>query len=111
MTTEGFNLNEDYRPPPWPEDFGKRLEGLKRRTRLRWKEFAARLGVTDREVLQWRRGNRRPSRTSYLAIMALARELPGGYDLMSRDDGDNDADSNLHGNEPADQGRDGLGHD
>ena len=105
MTTEGFNLNEDYRPPPWPDDFGKRLEGLKKQTSLRWKEFAARLGVTDREVLQWRRGNRRPSRTSYLAIMALARDLPGGYDLMNGDDGDVNAD------EPADQDGDAAGHD
>ncbi len=105
MTTEGFNLNEDYRPPPWPEDFGKRLEGLKRQTRLRWKEFAARLGVTDREVLQWRRGNRRPSRTSYLAIMALARDLPGGCDLMAGEDGDGDADADG----PADQ--DAAAHD
>ena len=109
MTTEGFNLNEDYRPPPWPEDFGKRLEGLKRQTRLRWKEFAARLGVTDREVLQWRRGNRRPSRTSYLAIMALARDLPGGCDLMAG--GDANANANSDAAEPADQDGDTAGHD
>lgn len=110
MTTEGFNLNEDYRPPPWPEDFGKRLEGLKKQTGLRWKEFAARLGVTDRGVLQWRRGHRRPSRTSYLAIMALARDLPGGYDLMAGEDG-GDADANADADEPADQDGDVAGHD
>ena len=108
MTTEGLNLMDDYRPPPWPEDFGKRLEGLKRQTRLRWKEFAARLGVTDREVLQWRRGNRRPSRTSYLAIMALARDLPGGCDLMA---GYDDGDANADAAEPAGQGGDAAGHD
>ena len=89
MTTEGLNLMEDYRPPPMPEDFGKRLEGLKKLTGLRWQEFAQRLGVTDRGVLQWRRGRCQPSRTSYLAIMALAEDLPGGYELMT---GDRDAD-------------------
>jgi hypothetical protein len=64
--------------------------------------------VTDREVLQWRRGNRRPSRTSYLAIMALARDLPGDYDLMAGEAGDGgDADAA----EPADQDGDAAGHD
>ena len=82
-TTEGLNLMEDYRPPPMPEDFGKRLEGLKKLTGLRWPEFAGLLGVTDRGVLLWRKGQRRPSRTSYLAIMALAKDLPGGYELMT----------------------------
>ena len=90
MTTEGSNLMGDYRPPPWPQDFERRLEGLKRLTGLRWGELARRLGVTDRAVLLWRKGHRRPSRTSYLAIMALARDLPGGYDLMTGD-GDEDA--------------------
>ena len=88
MTTTGvLNLMEDYRPPPWPEDFGKQLEGLKKLTGLRWQEFAGLLGVTERGVLLWRKGHRRPSRTSYLAIMALARDLPGGHALMTGDDG------------------------
>ncbi len=90
MTTDGSHLNEDYRPPPWPEDFGKRLEGLKKQTGLPWKEFAARLGMTDRGVLQWRRGRCQPSRNSYLAIMALARDLPGGYELMTGESGADD---------------------
>ncbi len=85
MTTEELNLMEDYRPPPMPGDFGKRLEGLKKLTGLRWQEFAQRLGVSDRGVLQWRRGQCQPSRTSYLAIMALARDLPGGFELMTGD--------------------------
>ena len=83
MTSEGLNLMDDYRPPPMPQDFGQRLEGLKKLTGLRWQEFAQRLGVSDRGVLQWRRGRCRPSRTSYLAIMALAEDLPGGYELMT----------------------------
>ena len=85
MATEELNLMDDYRPPPLPEDFGRRLEGLKKLTNLRWQEFAGRLGVTDRGVLLWRRGHRQPSRTSYQAIMDLARDLPGGYELMTRD--------------------------
>ena len=91
MTTEGLNLMEDYRPPPMPGDFGKRLEGLKKLSGLRWQEFAQRLGVSDRGVLQWRRGQCQPSRTSYLAIMALAKDLPGGYELMTGDGRADDA--------------------
>ena len=98
MTTEGLNLMEDYRPPPMPEDFGRRLEGLKKLTGLRWQEFAGRLGVTDRGVLQWRKGQCQPSRTSYLAIMALAKDLPGGYELMTGSEDDAEPGSG----EPAD---------
>ena len=91
MTTEGMNLMDDYRPPPMPQDFGQRLEGLKKLSGLRWQEFAGKLGVSDRGVLQWRRGRCQPSLTSYLAIMALAEDLPGGYELMTGDGGADDA--------------------
>ena len=86
MPTGQRNLMENYRPPPWPEDFGRRLEGLKGLTGLSWQGFAGRLGVTDRGVLQWRRGKRRPSREHFQAIMALAQDLPGGFDLMTGGD-------------------------
>ena len=36
------------RPPPFPRDFGDRLERLKELTGLSWGEFAGRLGVTQR---------------------------------------------------------------
>lgn len=91
MTTEGMNLMDDYRPPPMPGDFGNRLEGLKKLSGLRWQEFAQRLGVSDRGVLQWRRGRCQPSRTSYLAIMALAEDLPGGLELLAGEGGADDA--------------------
>ena len=100
MTTEGLNLMDDSRPPPMPGDFGERLEGLKKLSGLRWQEFAQRLGVSDRGVLQWRRGRCQPSRTSYLAIMALAKDLPGGYELMTGEGGTDDA-------EPGDGGPEG----
>ncbi len=75
------NRIEDYRPPPWPEDFGERLEGLKELAGLFWLEMAELLGVTDRGALKWRRGGR-PSAANLLAIMELARGVPGGYELM-----------------------------
>ena len=106
MTTEGLNLMEDYRPPHMPEDFGRRLEGLRKLTGLRWQEFAGRLGVTDRGVLQWRKGQRRPSRTSYLAIMALAKDLPGGYELMTGGDADGETENGAGAGAGEDAGHD-----
>lgn len=43
------------------------------------------LGVTDRGALKWRRGGR-PSSANLMAIMELARDVPGGYDLMVNGD-------------------------
>ena len=56
MTVENRNRIEDYRPPPFPDDFGERLEGLKKLTGLSWGAFADLLGVTQRGLLKWRRG-------------------------------------------------------
>ena len=81
MATDLRNRIEDYSPPPWPADFGERLEGLKELAGLSWREMAELLGVTDRGALKWRRGGR-PSAANLLAIMELARDVPGGYELM-----------------------------
>ena len=81
MATNERSLTLDLRPPPFPEDFGERLEGLKDLSGLSWGEFAERLGVTQRGLAKWRRGG--PPSGAYLwTIIELARELPGGYDLM-----------------------------
>ena len=45
--------------------------------------MAALLGVTDRAILHWRRGLRRPSGANILAITELARSIPGGCDVMT----------------------------
>ena len=81
MVIEERNWIKGYRPPPWPEDFGERLEGLKKLTGLSWREMAELLGVTDRGALKWRKGGK-PSAANFLAIMELARGVPGGYELM-----------------------------
>lgn len=77
---------EGYRPPPWPEDFPQRLERLREMAGISWKRMAELVGVTDRGALKWRRGGR-PSAANFRAIMELAREVPGGYDLMMHGDG------------------------
>ena len=87
MATERQIRMGDYRPPPWPEDFPQRLERLKEMAGISWKRMAELVGVTDRGALKWRRGGR-PSAANFQAIIELAREIPGGYDLMmDRDDG------------------------
>ena len=69
------------RPPPFPDDFGERLERLKELSGLPWGEFAERLSVTQRGLAKWRSGG--PPSGSYLwAIIEFAREIPGGYDLI-----------------------------
>ena len=86
MATEERNRNPEHRPPPFPGDFGERLESLKELSGLSWGEFGRSLGVTQTGMRKWRRGG--PPSGAYLwAIIGLARELPGGYDLMMRGDG------------------------
>ena len=81
MVTEERNRTLDYSLPPFPEDFGKRLEQLKEMTGLSWAEVAERLGFTQRGLLKRHRGG--PPSGAYLwAILELAREIPGGYELM-----------------------------
>ena len=87
MATNERSRTLDLRPPPFPEDFGERLEGLKEMVGVSWGEFAKRVGVTERGMLKWRRGG--PPSGAYLwSITELARDVPGGYDLiMYGDDG------------------------
>ena len=87
MATNERSRTLDLRPPPFPEDFGERLEGLKEMVGVSWGEFAERGGVTERGMLKWRRGG--PPSGAYLwSIIELARDVPGGYDLiMYGDDG------------------------
>ena len=82
MTLAERGVLADFRLPTWPEDFGRRLEGLKALAGLSWREMAALLGVTDRAILLWRRGERRPSGANILAITEFARSIPGGIDLL-----------------------------
>ena len=90
MATDGRNRNGDYRPPPFPDDFGERLEGLKEMVGVSWGEFAELLGVTQRGMLKWRRGGP-PSGAYFWAIVELARDVPGGIELILDGDADTEA--------------------
>jgi transcriptional regulator with XRE-family HTH domain len=86
MTLAERNPLADFRPTPWPEDFGGWLEGLKVLAGVNWQEMARLLGVTDRAILLWRRGERRPSGANILAITELARRIPGGIEVLCQGD-------------------------
>ncbi|MDE2938029.1 MAG: hypothetical protein OXR67_03800 [Chloroflexota bacterium] len=86
MTLAERNPLTDFHPTPWPEDFGRRLEGLKVLAGVKWLEMADLLGVTDRAILLWRRGERRPSGANFLAITELARSIPGGIEVLCQGD-------------------------
>ena len=81
MTTNEPKLITECCPSPFPDDFGRRLERLKELAGVSWREFAGRIGVTERGMLKWRRGA--PPSGAYLwAIIELAREVPGGYEIV-----------------------------
>ena len=42
--------------------------------------------MTDRAILLWRRGERRPSGANILAITEFARSIPGGIELLCQGD-------------------------
>lgn len=85
MATEELSWIKENRPPPFPDDFGERLERLKELTGLSWGGFAALLDVTGTGLRKWRRGAP-PSGLYFWAILRVARDMPGGYDLMMHTD-------------------------
>ena len=90
MTTEARKRTLNSRPPPFPEDFGERLERLKEMSGLSWGKFAQRLSVSQRGLAKWRNGGP-PSGAYFWAILKLAGEIPGGEDLiLDGDTGEDD---------------------
>ena len=81
MATSERKRTSNNRTPPFPEDFGERLEELKELSGLSWGEFARRLRVTQRGLAKWRNGGP-PSGAYFWAIIELAREIPGGFELI-----------------------------
>ena len=81
MTTYERKLIIECCPSPFPDDFGRRLERLKELAGVSWRELAGRIGVTERGMLKWRRGA--PPSGAYLwSIIELARDVPGGYEVV-----------------------------
>lgn len=64
-----------------PEDFPRRLEQVHRATGLSWNALAEKLGVDPRQVARWRNGSE-PTGGAMLALVRLARRIPGGIDTL-----------------------------
>ena len=79
------------RQSPFPEDFGERLERLLKMAELSPQELAELLGVTEPTVRRWLRGGV-PKGFNYLAIVTLARGVPGGLNLMLHGDPESEGD-------------------
>ena len=73
---------ENWRPPPWPEDFPQRLERLLEMTDMSRRDLAKFLGVTERTVQKWLVGGGRPKGGSFYGIVQISRAVPGGFELM-----------------------------
>ena len=65
--------------PPLPAVSSDSLARLRATAGLTWPKLAGSIGITEREVFQWRADNRPRSGPVHRAIVALARDLPGGY--------------------------------
>ncbi len=86
MAVEGHEgSTRKRRRPPFPEDFGERLERLLKMAELSPRELAEFLGVTEPTVWRCLRGGE-PKGFNYLAIVSLARGVPGGLNLMLHGD-------------------------
>ncbi len=87
MIREGRHQPVRYPPgvPLLPEDFPERLAAIKEISGLSWEGMAACIGVDGRQVRRWRRGCW-PGGGAMLSLVRLASRLPGGLDLLLKDD-------------------------
>ena len=69
---------------PFPKDFPERLELFRAAAGLSWKELAACVGVRRGRVMGWRRGAV-PKGFALLALLRLARRVPGGMEALFPD--------------------------
>ena len=77
--------------PPWPEDFGERLESFMEMAGLSRRDLAQRLGVTEEIVGEWLKGAE-PTAGYVHAMFLLSGSVPGGFELLlhghARDEGE-----------------------
>ena len=67
--------------PPFPEDFGERLERLIKFAGLSWEEFAERLGIDYDRVAQWFEGAELTGGEVW-HVARLAWSIPGGLEII-----------------------------
>ncbi len=87
MNREGRHRPVRFPPgvPLIPEDFPQRLAAIKDISGLSWEGMAVCIGVDSRQMLRWRRGCW-PGGGAMLSLVRLARRLPGGLNILLKDD-------------------------
>ena len=85
---------DDANSPLPTECFGRGPERLREKSGLTWRGLAACTGVNDRDATPLPRVEHSRWEPRHRAIVALARELPGGYGLET---GVDDANHGHHG--------------
>ena len=75
------NINPEEMPV-FPADFPERLEWLRDAMGLTWNSMASTLGVDIRQLSRWRNQTTTPSGSGMLAILRLAKGIPGGEEKM-----------------------------
>ena len=71
--------------PILPEDFPDRLAAIKEISGLSWEGMAACIGVDSRQMRRWRRGGW-PGGGGMLSLVRLASRLPGGLNILLKDE-------------------------
>ena len=90
MTTAGRLPIGDAMSRSLPRGLGERLGHLNERSGLTWRGLAGIIGVAERDAIPLRRVERSRWGPRHRAIVALARDLPGGRDLIADADDDDD---------------------
>lgn len=65
-----------------PDDFGRRIDRLKKASGLTWTGFALAVGADRRQVLRWRKGAE-PCGGAMLALVQLSLMIEGGFAILT----------------------------
>ncbi len=68
----------------FPKDFPQRLELLKEKADMSWRELAKRVGVRYGRLMSWRRGTV-PKGGALLSLFRVASTMPGGLETLVPD--------------------------
>ena len=81
MAMDERNRIEDFRAPPWPEDFPARLGRLEDLSGVSLDEFARALGLPEERPREWR-GGAMPTADEVWAMTLWACRVPGGLSVL-----------------------------
>ena len=81
MTADERDRIEDWRAPPWPEDFPAHLGRLEVMSGASLEEFARAVGLPDERPGEWRSGAI-PTGDEMWAMIVWASRVPGGLSAL-----------------------------